>query len=91
MGIQIIVDSCCDTTPERRNRIGMLFAPLKVQVADGPQYTDTPALDTRKLLRESLQTGGGLGLPVGGGIRRADAAVRRLHRCDPVGQAQRVL
>ena len=52
MGIQIIVDSCCDTTPELRNRIGMLFAPLKVQVADGPQYTDTPALDTRKLLRE---------------------------------------
>lgn len=52
MGIQIIVDSCCDTTPELRNRIGMLFAPLKVQVADGPQYTDTPALDTKNLLRE---------------------------------------
>lgn len=30
----------------------MLFAPLKVQVADGPQYSDTPTLDTKKLLRE---------------------------------------
>ena len=56
MGIQIIVDSCCDTTPELRNRIGMLFAPLKVQVADGPQYTDTPALHTRKQLQEMKST-----------------------------------
>ncbi len=52
MGIQIIVDSCCDTTKELRAHLGMLFAPLKVQVADGPQYTDSPALDTRKLLKE---------------------------------------
>ncbi len=52
MGIQILVDSCCDTTPQLREQIGMLFAPLKVQVADGPQYSDTPTLDTKKLLRE---------------------------------------
>ena len=29
MGIQILVDSCCDTTPQLREQIGMLFAPLK--------------------------------------------------------------
>lgn len=52
MKTQIIADSCCDTTEELRREIGMDFAPLKVQVAGGPQYTDTPAMDTRRFLKE---------------------------------------
>lgn len=52
MKIQIIADSCCDTTEDLRREIGMDFAPLKVQVAGGPQYTDTPAMDIRRFLKE---------------------------------------
>lgn len=52
MGIHLIVDSCCDSTPELRENLGFDIAPLKVQIAGGRQYVDAPGIDTRQLIAD---------------------------------------
>ena len=51
MSIKLIIDSCCDTTPELREKLGAVVAPLKINVGD-KTYTDDGSIDVRGLLAE---------------------------------------
>ena len=52
MGIHLIVDSCCDHTPELKKTLGLDVAPLKIQTAEGRQYVDNGEMDIRELLAD---------------------------------------
>ncbi|MEG0750523.1 MAG: DegV family protein [Oscillospiraceae bacterium] len=49
MSLAIIADSCCDTTPEIREKLGVILVPLTIE--SGPNsFIDDLSLDTDKLL-----------------------------------------
>lgn len=52
MSIDIIVDSCCDLSPELRERIHPQVAPLKVFVTGGGEYTDDGSADIPTLIAD---------------------------------------
>lgn len=52
MGIHLIVDSCCDHTPELKKKLGLHVAPLKIQVAGGRQYIDNGEIEVKDLLAD---------------------------------------
>lgn len=53
MGIRLIVDSCCDTTPEIRVAVGLTaIAPLKVKIGSSRQVIDTVDVDTKQLIAD---------------------------------------
>ena len=45
MSIQLIADSCCDTTPELQQQLGLVKAPLKINIAGGKTYIDDGGVD----------------------------------------------
>jgi len=49
MAIQLIADSCCDTTPELKKRLGIRKAPLKVKVGER-LFVDDDAIRVPELL-----------------------------------------
>ena len=49
MDIPLITDSCGDTTPVQRERLGLCVVPLNLTV-DGWQFTDDEALDRAGLM-----------------------------------------
>lgn len=54
--IQIIADSCCDSTPAMRNMLRLLSAPLKITVDGNKHYTDDATIDTKALLADMKAT-----------------------------------
>lgn len=52
MSINIIADSCCDTTPALKKAIGIDHAPLKLNIPGGISYVDDETLDIKKLLAD---------------------------------------
>lgn len=52
MGIHLIVDSCCDHTPELKEKLGLHVAPLKIQVVGGHQYIDNGEIEVKDLLAD---------------------------------------
>lgn len=53
MGIRLIVDSCCDTTPAIREAVGLTaIAPLKVKIGSSKQVIDTVDVDTKQLIAD---------------------------------------
>lgn len=51
MKIQILADSCCDTTPAIRNMLGIQTAPLKITV-EGHTFVDDETINVKQLLAE---------------------------------------
>ncbi|HIW73954.1 MAG TPA: DegV family protein [Firmicutes bacterium] len=54
--IQLIVDSCCDLTPELREKIDARVAPLKVRVAGGAEYVDDGTADIPALIADMARS-----------------------------------
>ena len=52
MSIQLIADSCCDTTPELQQRLGLVKAPLKLNIAGGKTYIDDGGVDIPTLIAD---------------------------------------
>lgn len=52
MKIQIIVDSCCDTTPAMRNALGLISIPLKITVDGNKEYVDDASIDILQMLAD---------------------------------------
>ena len=52
MSIQLIADSCCDTTPELQQRLGLAKAPLKINIAGGKTYIDDGGVDIPTLIAD---------------------------------------
>ena len=52
MSIQLIADSCCDTTPELQQRLGLVKAPLKINIAGGKTYIDDGGVDIPTLIAD---------------------------------------
>ena len=52
MSIQLIADSCCDTTPKIKESLGLLIAPLKINVGGGKTHVDDGTIDIPSLLAE---------------------------------------
>lgn len=52
MSIQLIADSCCDTTPELQQRLNLVKAPLKINIAGGKTYTDDGSVDVPTLIAD---------------------------------------
>lgn len=52
MSIQIIVDSCCDLSPELKERIRPKSVPLKVFVTGGGEYVDDGSVDIPTLIAD---------------------------------------
>ncbi len=50
--IRLIVDSCCDLTPELKTRLAAEVAPLKVRVHGGAEYVDDGTADIPVLIAE---------------------------------------
>lgn len=49
MKIQLIADSCCDTTPAMRKSLGLELVPLKITV-EGREFVDDETLSVKELL-----------------------------------------
>lgn len=56
MDIKIIADSCCDTTPEIRQRYDIALAPLILSVPGYDDIVDTPDVDTALLVEKMQQS-----------------------------------
>ena len=52
MSIQLIADSCCDTTPELQQKLGLVKAPLKINIAGGRTYIDDGSVDIPSLIAD---------------------------------------
>lgn len=52
MSIQLIADSCCDTTPELQQQLGLVKAPLKINIAGGRTYIDDGNVDIPTLIAD---------------------------------------
>jgi len=52
MGIHLIVDSCCDLSPELIERINPSIAPLKVLIDNDTEITDDGTVDIQNLLKK---------------------------------------
>ncbi|MEG0804116.1 MAG: DegV family protein, partial [Pygmaiobacter sp.] len=52
MSIQLLGDSCCDTTPALKNLLGLKTVPIKILVGDNLHFVDDETLDTKHLLTE---------------------------------------
>ncbi|MEL7609612.1 MAG: DegV family protein [Bacillota bacterium] len=55
MEIRLIVDSCCDLSPELSERIKPLVAPLTVEIIDVAEYRDDGTVDIPELI-EAMRT-----------------------------------
>lgn len=56
MNIQIIADSCCDTTPKLRAQMGLISVPLKITIDGEKQYVDNESIDIKELLADIKAT-----------------------------------
>lgn len=54
--IQLIVDSCCDLTPELKERLQVKVAPLKVRVSSGAEYIDDGTADIPALIADMARS-----------------------------------
>ena len=56
MGIGLIVDSCCDLTPEMKEAMRARSVPLQVQVLDGGEYWDDGTVDIEALIADMAKS-----------------------------------
>lgn len=56
MNIQIIADSCCDTTPALRATTGVISVPLKITIDGDKQYVDNESINIKQLLADIKAT-----------------------------------
>ena len=56
MGIRLLVDSCCDLTPEMKERLHPQIAPLSVRVKGGAEYVDDGTTDIRALIADMAKS-----------------------------------
>lgn len=58
--IQLIADSCCDVTPDMKEKLGLYIAPLRVRITEEQEHVDDGTVDIQSLVAEMKHATGNM-------------------------------